>query len=548
MRLVINSLKVLLCVLSIGVFLQADNCHSPTRVLPQHLVLQNAQAGYLLYPLVKRSNSDAVAALTKLAIDSNDAYWLGLAGELGSSTALYYAAMRSENPTEIKLWLKNSAEMGHAQSQFEYALLQTANDDKRLWMQKSAEAGYRPAIISMAKYTFESHDNSDAIIWLEKAASFDASSAFKLANLYWKQDKIEESTLYFDKAAEQNFGPARTALQVIEQHKMKSLASLAEVAAQAPSCAQTIQFVATTLVSFIQAMGFQEQFEKDKRLADLPLCVLPPIWLEKNSLACSSNFDNEARLGCDLYPLSRLKTPLSFSHMVVFAEQGKANVNNGVMFLDQTDTYSVFVHELAHFAGFVDEYALPESLAEYHCSKNVAPNLLLSPLSAVFQIESEADSQNLTSILEEDPIKSAKVKQPPSVELTISENREDQKLADSVGEETIPSRYLPLDRANTWKAALDAHNQLQVLESNHPVLHHIARSRTCKNTQYESFKPTQQMTFLEYHEVPNIPRVYRTLWRQVLINNALVSTINDNLTIAAFANKDDATAIFWSML
>lgn len=502
MRLVINYLKALLGVTSICFFLQADTCHSPTRVIPQHLVLQNAQAGYLLYPLVKRGNSDAVAALTKLAIDSDDGYWLGLAGELGSSAALYYAAMRSQNPVEIKLWLKNSAEMGHAQSQFEYALLQISNDEKRLWMQKSAEAGYRPALISMAKYTFESHDNSQAIIWLEKAASFDASSAFKLANLYWKQDKIRESKLYFDKAAEQNFAPARTALQVIEQHQMKPLVSLLDVAPQGPNCAQTIQFVATTLVSFIQATAFQDQFEKDKRLADLPLCVLPPIWLQKNSLACSSNFDNEARLGCGLYPLSQLKTPLSFTHMVVFAEQGKANVNNGVMFLDQSDTYSVFVHELAHFAGFVDEYALPESLADYHCSKNLAPNLLLSPPPEAFQIESETGN----------------------------------------------SRYLPLNRANNWKAAIDAHNQLQVLESNNPVLHHIARSRTCKNTQYESFKPTQQMTFLEYHDVPNIPRVYRTLWRQVLINEANYSTINDNLAIAAFANNDDATAMFWSTL
>ncbi len=502
MRLVIKFLKILLGVTSICFFLDADNCHSPVRVLSQHLLLENAQAGYLLYPLVERGNSDAMVALTQLAISSEDSYWLVLAGDLGSSGALYYGAMRSQNPAEIKLWLKNSAEMGHARSQFEYALLQTSNDEKRHWMQKSAIAGYRPAIIAMAKYTFESHDNSQAMLWLEKAASFDASSAFKLANLYWQQDKIKESKRYFNKAAKQSFAPARKALQVIEQHQVRPLAALLEVAPQGPNCAQTIQFVATTLVSFIQASAFQDQFEKDKRLADLPLCVLPPIWLQKDSLACSSNFNNEARLGCGLYPLSQLKTPLSFTHMVVFAEQGKANVNNGVMFLDQSDTYSVFVHELAHFAGFVDEYALPESLADYHCSKNLAPNLLLSSLPEV---------------------------QPGSNAI-------------------FNSRYLPLERASNWKTAIDAHNQLQVLESNNPVLHHIARSRTCKNTQYESFKPTQQMTFLEYHDVPNIPRVYRTLWRQALINKANYSAINDNLAIVAFANNDDSTAMFWSAL
>jgi carboxypeptidase C (cathepsin A) len=263
---------------------------------------------------------------------------------------------------------------------------------------------------------------------------------------------------------------------------------------------------------------------------------------------CSSNFDNEARLGCGLYPLSQLKTPLSFTHMVVFAEQGKANVNNGVMFLDQTDTYSVFVHELAHFAGFVDEYALPESLADYHCSKNLAPNLLLSPLPEAFQIESETDNQNDASILVDESMERIQVAQAAAVKSALSKNTNALKSVQSGGQKTINSRYLPLERANNWKTALDAHNQLQVLESNNPVLHHIARSRTCKNTQYESFKPTQQMTFLEYHDVPNIPRVYRTLWRQVLVNKANYSAINDNLAIAAFANNDDATAMFWSTL
>jgi len=95
---------------------------------------------------------------------------------------------------------------------------------------------------------------------------------------------------------------------------------------------------------------------------------------------------------------------------------------------------------------------------------------------------------------------------------------------------------------------LDAHNELQVLESNNPVLHHIARSRTCNNTEYKSFKPTQQMTFLEYHDVPNIPKVYRTLWRQSLLNKANYPALNDNLAISAFANNDNEAGIFWSAL
>jgi hypothetical protein len=524
---------VLFGVVGICFVLQADNCHSPMRVLSQHIALDNSQSSYLLYPLVKRGDPDATLALTKLAIDSDDQYWLALAGEMGSSSALYYTAMRSQNTTEIKIWLKTSAKLGHAQSQFEYALLQTSNAEKRMWMELSADAGYEPAIISMAKYIFESDDNSEAIMWLKKSAEFDASSAFKLANLYWKADKTQSAEIYFDKAAKQGFASAKVALQVIREHQIEPLQSLLSVPVQGPNCAQTIQLVATTLVSFIQASAFKEQFEKDKRLADLPLCVLPPIWLQKDSLVCSSNFENEARLGCDLYPLSQLKTSLTFTHLIIFADQGKANVNNGVMFLDQSDTYSVFVHELAHFAGFVDEYALPDDLANYHCGKNAAPNLLLSASpqailksGELLDGESEIKTKNLL----------AEAKQSTNEEAQLSST------------EAIKSRYLPLARAYNWQKALDTHNELQVLESNKPVLHHISRSRTCKNSEYESFKPTQQMTFLEYHDVPNIPKVYRTLWRQSLLKKANYSALNDNLAISAFANNDNEAGIFWSAL
>lgn len=84
MKLVIKYVKDLLGVVGICFVLQADNCHSPTRILSQHLSLENPQSGYLLYSLAKRGNRDARSALTKLAIESDDQYWLALAGKMGS--------------------------------------------------------------------------------------------------------------------------------------------------------------------------------------------------------------------------------------------------------------------------------------------------------------------------------------------------------------------------------------------------------------------------------------------------------------------------------
>jgi hypothetical protein len=548
-NLILNYLKMLVFVFAVSLVLGSDNCQSPTRLLSQHLLLSTPQSNYLLYPLANKGNADAIAVITKNAINTNDSYWLSLAGGLGSSGALYYSAMRSKNPAKIKQWLKSSANLGHSQSQFEFALLQKDNEEKHRLMTLSANAGYQPAIISMAKYTFESQDNKDAIMWLKEAAEFDASSAFKLANLYWKQGSKETAEAYFKRAALNDFKPAQTALDIITNYSHATLSTLLDVAPQGPNCMQSIQFIATSLVSFVQAQAFYQQFQKDKRLANLPICVLTPIWLKPESLFCDSRFNDQPRLGCDLYPLSKLLTPLSFTHMAVFAEEGKANVNNGVMYLDQSDTYSVFVHELAHFAGFVDEYALPEVLADYHCKINKAPNLILKSLVTEPQGELSLSSDVIGALADNQQVvegvfteEEGKTEASDSI---IDDNQESRKNSSLTNPQT---RYAPMQRANTWQRALDAHNQLQQLESNSPVLHHIARSRTCHNTQYKSYKPTQQMTFLEYHDVPNIPRVYRTLWRQALINRANYSAINDNLAISAFANEDKKTGVFWSDL
>lgn len=518
-------LLLLVSVLSLLVF--ADVCQSPQRIVKQAASINDQErAMHLLYPAVFNGNGDAQTLFTQLAIQFGKQYWLELAGELGSSGALYYNAMRSRDAKSIRRWLKKSAELGHPQSQFEYALLQRQSTEKMKWMAKSAQQGYEPAIISMAKYTFEAKDDDEAIRWLSKAAVFDASSAHKVANLYWKKGEKEQAHSFFKIAAEQGYAASITILSILEGYSPQSLLSLRDVPPENAECAQSIQFVANSLTSFAQALSFQDEYEKDARLASLPICLAEPIWLKSDALNCQANFNGQPRLACDLYPLSKMKTPLGFTHMVVFAEQGKANVNNGVMYLDQSDSYAVFVHELAHFAGFVDEYALPADLANYHCNKNQAPNLLLAkkvPIK-VDEANNELDSLSTNNEAEE-----------------LSQSLTDDKQAQSIV-------YEPEQRFATWSTALDAHNKLQLLESNNPILHRITRSNTCKNTDMQSYKPSQQMTFLEYHDLRNIPRVYRTLWRQVLVSTANYSAINDNLAIAAFENGDNDAGVFWTDL
>jgi hypothetical protein len=145
-------------------------------------------------------------------------------------------------------------------------------------------------------------------------------------------------------------------------------------------CLQQILLVSTELESLVQASRFMQLFQSDKRLTSLPICIAPQIVFAPDLLPCR-NENQQSRISCDIKPLAPKLENKQFTHLVVFAKQGKAYVHNGIMYLDQQDTYDVFVHELAHFAGFVDEYPLSAELAKRVCNEAKAPNLVFKQVS-----------------------------------------------------------------------------------------------------------------------------------------------------------------------
>jgi hypothetical protein len=140
-------------------------------------------------------------------------------------------------------------------------------------------------------------------------------------------------------------------------------------------CLQQILFVTSELSSLTQATEFIRRFNTDVRLHELPICIAPQVVFVPKLLACD-DVSSATRISCDIAPLAANLKDAQFTHLVIFAKQGKANVHNGIMYLDQQDSYDVLVHELAHFAGFIDEYPLSKELAERVCSGIDTPNLV----------------------------------------------------------------------------------------------------------------------------------------------------------------------------
>ncbi|WP_152085283.1 hypothetical protein [Pseudoalteromonas sp. A25] len=70
----------------------------------------------------------------------------------------------------------------------------------------------------------------------------------------------------------------------------------------------------------------------------------------------------------------------NIDYLIMMTKSGLANVSNGMMTLTSSSDYQVFLHELMHFSGFEDEYAVAPSKARWLCSiaGQHAPNLVVS--------------------------------------------------------------------------------------------------------------------------------------------------------------------------
>jgi len=198
----------------------------------------------------------------------------------------------------------------------------------------------------------------------------------------WRAKQFSQSSQFFSSLVAQEIDPKIRPLadlyQFYTQAFFESQNQILKNSLTTPeqSCRQQILFVTPDIDSLVQAESFRTQFTQDQRLKPLSICVHDIVWFDPVNLKCKPNWQQSGRLGCNLLSLAAELKDISFTHLVIFSDAGKANVHNGIMFLDSQDTYDVFVHELAHFSGFIDEYPLSKGLAKRVCAGVDAPNVV----------------------------------------------------------------------------------------------------------------------------------------------------------------------------
>ncbi|CAI4155006.1 Sel1 repeat family protein [Alteromonas macleodii] len=321
--------------------------------------IDEATATYFLEKLVNLENADAAWLLYQIL------------GEEGASQRFMRLAALGEV----------------AEAQLAFAMSTDSPEKREKWLVRAASQNYLPAQAALADWYLLHGQQQLAKPLLAATATLDMQSAFKYARLLWDEGEFSEAKQHFSFAAKKGHLQAEKALEAINLYTPYSIEQALK---QSPSfnweseekCLQRIQPFATSLATIMRAHSLYNSFNSDKRLQNLSICLAPPIWLKSDVLSCDPDYKNAGILGCSITPLASIAKKQKFSHAVVVAEQGKANVQNGVMYLDISDAYSVFLHELAHFAGFADEYPIGKGMANRLCDEDgisdfAPPNLIV---------------------------------------------------------------------------------------------------------------------------------------------------------------------------
>ncbi|GAC14648.1 SEL1-like repeat protein [Aliiglaciecola lipolytica] len=369
-----------LLLISFFFFLRADSALSP------HFLFQlseRIELGYSqLYLAAQQNHTEARDQLSSIAIQNNNHFWISKSAEIGATASLFYLANNSPNTDLKKQYLSQAARSGHVESQFQLAGLSENLTTQTRLLENAAAAGHKDAIVALYYLLKQSDQPDSSNPWFHRAAESDVTVMHMFADYLWQQQSPNKSIQWLN--AQVNGGNAD-----VKQEAIKLLTAIDKASWQPVyenetvslpiverQCAMNIQPIAGTLTSISKIHQLKQSFESDPRFLDFPICLNRPIWLEPSELACSDS--QQTRLTCSLNVLSRLVEKIDFTHVLLVSEAGIANVHNGIMYLDKQDDYRVFLHELAHFAGFVDEYEIDKTSANKVCKNTQVPNLTIA--------------------------------------------------------------------------------------------------------------------------------------------------------------------------
>ncbi|WP_404339146.1 hypothetical protein [Pseudoalteromonas mariniglutinosa] len=143
-------------------------------------------------------------------------------------------------------------------------------------------------------------------------------------------------------------------------------------------CQYNVLMLSDHRQGLMQLKAFKYTYSQKPEPAPNSFCFSTPSYVAEQ-INCFVTSQGAA--SCDWLAASKtLRWPTDYDFIVMMPRHGRANVSGGIMHINSASHYNVFLHELMHFSGFEDEYALAESKQQWLCKQQgyVAPNLFIA--------------------------------------------------------------------------------------------------------------------------------------------------------------------------
>jgi len=267
------------------------------------------------------------------SIENKDKNWLNIArvlakndGNLAYVIAKYH--LQNQSNKEAKLWLLQAIRLKHHKARLLLANIHTENGENQ--QAKNLLQSITDDILAVKLLlTIAIIEGENTLIarYARQFKELDLASNSTQKLFYLKLEKyniIDNGNAHTDKSCELSIAPFAT--------NLKNLDYLAELITS-PKLAPFSHYI----------------------------CFTPVNYISKQRLNCLHDQDDAITCDESIWENKLDKSPVKPRYLIVLVDEGGANVNDGILYLDANDTEKVLIHELAHLLGFVDEYPLPKN-------------------------------------------------------------------------------------------------------------------------------------------------------------------------------------------
>ncbi|WP_185962555.1 hypothetical protein [Thalassomonas sp. M1454] len=257
----------------------------------------------------------------------------------------------------------------------------------------------------------------------------------------------------------------------LEQPANSLLSKANSSSSKALSCDNKIQFFATSIPA-LSKLEQQIALLSVTPFYSQKFCFSTPRFISKAELKCSHS--DEQRIQCDESIWQDKALEPDIKYLGVLVEKGGANVNHGILYIDEQDSQQVVEHELMHLIGYVDEYPL-------HASHNVC---LASNDEAIANNVIKVDKRYYNNETQARAILLAKL-----------------PWRNLIASDTPLTTPVTMNNTTKYKVGTPMSHKQKV---------GLFPTNTCNNHEALTFKPVSIATKLEYFE-QSLPDTYQQL-------------------------------------